>query len=74
MKKVKYKKQLLRAEHLKSLRSLTQFSRCWHIIDSHLILYKKYLKLENDYHALWLNIINADGEKIQVNREVVKQE
>jgi len=29
-------------EHLESLRSLTQFERCWSVIDSHLELYRKY--------------------------------
>ncbi len=34
-------------KHLKHLRGLTQFERCWSIIDSHLKLYSIFNRLKN---------------------------
>ena len=45
MGKYKLEEKLLTKEHLESMLKLTQFSRCWGIIKSHLILYER---LENE--------------------------
>ena len=44
----KWKPKLLTEKHLETLRSLTQFTRCWHIIDSHLILYNQHAELKKN--------------------------
>jgi len=48
MGKFDLEKKLLSKEHLETFLSLTQFSKCWGIVKSHLILYEKYKKLENE--------------------------
>ena len=45
MGKYKLEEKLLTKEHLESMLKLTQFSRCWGIIKSHLILYER---IENE--------------------------
>jgi len=39
-------KRSMKIDHLKALRRLTQFERCWAVIDSHLELYEQSEKPE----------------------------
>jgi hypothetical protein len=50
MPKYQLDKKLLSKKHLETMLGLTQFSRCWGIIKSHLILYEELEKQKKARH------------------------
>jgi hypothetical protein len=48
MNRKKFKPRLYKLSFLESLLRLTQFGRCWGILESHIILYKKYNELKSE--------------------------